>query len=59
MASYGDVSIGADFDCNLVRCCCSGLGLVRQKIVGTGTAFLASTGTMVQKVRIRDCALNL
>lgn len=50
MASYGDVSISTSFDCNLVRCCCSGLGLARQKLRGTGTVFLASTGTMVQKV---------
>lgn len=49
-ASSGDVSIGIDLDCNFVRCCCSGLGLVRQKLEGTGTAFLASTGTIVQKV---------
>lgn len=51
MASYGEVSIGVDFDCNPLRCCCAGLGLVRQKLQGTGTAFLAGTGTMVQKVR--------
>jgi len=50
MASYGDVSIGISFDCNFMRCCCAGLGLVRQKLEGTGTAFLASTGTIVQKV---------
>ena len=50
MASYGDVSIGISCDCNLMRCCCAGLGLVRQKLHGNGTAFLASTGTIVQKV---------
>jgi len=50
MASYGDVSLGVDLDFNLMRCCCSGLGLVRQKLNGTGTVFLASTGTIVQKV---------
>jgi uncharacterized protein (AIM24 family) len=33
-----------------MRCCCSGLGLIRQKIKGTGTVFLESTGTIVQKV---------
>jgi uncharacterized protein (AIM24 family) len=33
-----------------MRCCCGGLGLVRQKITGTGTVFLESTGTIVQKV---------
>lgn len=50
MASYGDVSIGISFDCNIARCCCSGLGLVRQKLEGTGTAFLSGTGTIVQKI---------
>lgn len=50
MASYGEVQITYDCDCNLVRCCCGGMGLVRQKIVGTGTAFLGATGTIVQKV---------
>jgi uncharacterized protein (AIM24 family) len=33
-----------------MRCCCAGLGLVRQKITGNGTVFLNSTGTIVQKV---------
>jgi uncharacterized protein (AIM24 family) len=50
MASYGSVSVEIDFDCNFMRCCCGGMGLVRQRLVGTGTAFLASSGTMVQKV---------
>lgn len=50
MASYGDVRIGISLDCNLVRCCCAGLGLVRQKLEGSGTAFLGATGTIVQKV---------
>jgi len=50
MASYGEVKITFDCDCNIVRCCCGGMGLVRQKIVGTGTAFLGATGTIVQKV---------
>jgi uncharacterized protein (AIM24 family) len=54
MASYGDVSVGVSLDCNCVRCCCSGLGLVRQKLVGTGTVFLAGTGTIVQKVLAPD-----
>jgi len=49
MASSGDVSVGVSFDCNFVRCCCGGLGLVRQKLTGTGTAFLAATGTIVTK----------
>jgi len=50
MASYGEVKITFDCDCNLMRCCCGGMGLVRQKIEGTGTAFLGATGTIVQKV---------
>jgi uncharacterized protein (AIM24 family) len=35
---------------SFMRCCCAGLGMVRQKIKGTGTVFLESTGTIVQKV---------
>lgn len=50
MASYGDVRVGVSLDFNIVRCCCGGLGLVRQKIEGTGTVFLEGTGTMVQKI---------
>ncbi|GKY95375.1 hypothetical protein MPSEU_000499200 [Mayamaea pseudoterrestris] len=50
MASYGDVQIQIDFDCNFMRCCCGGMGLIRQRLVGSGTAFLSSTGTMVQKI---------
>jgi len=50
MASYGDVTLDFDLDCNIVRCCCGGMGLVRQKIKGTGTAFLGAIGTIVQKV---------
>lgn len=50
MASYGEVEIKTSFDCNLKRCCCAGLGLVRQQLDGSGTAFLAATGTIVQKV---------
>jgi uncharacterized protein (AIM24 family) len=50
MASYGDASVQVDCDWNLTRCCCGGMGLIRQRLVGTGTVFLASSGTMVQKV---------
>ena len=35
-----------------MRCCCAGLGLVRQKIEGQGIVFLESTGTIVQKILI-------
>lgn len=54
MASYGDVDVVSSVDCNFMRCCCAGLGLIRQKIVGTGTVFLAGTGTIVQKVLQAD-----
>lgn len=50
MASYGDVHIGISLDCNLGRCCCAGTGFVRQKLEGRGTAFIAATGTIIQKV---------
>ena len=50
MGSYDDVNVGVSFDCNLLRCCCGGAGLVRQKLEGSGTAFLGVTGTIVQKV---------
>ena len=50
MASCGNVGIKISLDCNFLRCCCGGLGMVRQKIEGDGTVFLAGTGTMVQKV---------
>lgn len=29
MASVGNVEIGVSLDCNLLRCCCAGTGLVR------------------------------
>eukprot|EP00934_Nitzschia_sp_Nitz4_P009345 Nitzschia sp. Nitz4//scaffold206_size41850//14769//15527//NITZ4_007419-RA/size41850-processed-gene-0.41-mRNA-1//1//CDS//3329541556//9335//frame0 len=50
MASYGEVDIKVSLDCNFTRCCCGGMGLIRQKLKGTGTAFLSATGTIVQKV---------
>lgn len=50
MASYGDVHISISLDCNFCRCCCGGVGLVRQKIEGNGIVFLGGTGTIVQKV---------
>ena len=28
MASVGDVEIGMSLDCNFMRCCCAGTGLV-------------------------------
>lgn len=50
MASCGNVSIRISLDCNFMRCCCGGLGMIRQKVEGDGMVFLAGTGTMVQKV---------
>jgi uncharacterized protein (AIM24 family) len=50
MASHGDVQVGISCDCNFIRCCCGGMGMVRQKVHGSGTVFVASTGTIVQKV---------
>mmetsp|Transcript_21126 Transcript_21126/g.24316 ORF Transcript_21126/g.24316 Transcript_21126/m.24316 type:complete len:265 (+) Transcript_21126:97-891(+) len=50
MASYGDVEVDVSLDCNFKTCCCGGMGLVRQKLTGTGTAFISGTGTIVQKV---------
>lgn len=50
MASYGDVTVDVSFDCNFCRACCAGTNLVRQKLSGSGTAFLSATGTIVQKV---------
>lgn len=37
MASHGDVEVGMSLDCNLTRCCCGGMGLVRQQLTGSGT----------------------
>lgn len=54
MASYGNVNITFDCDCNLLRCFCGGMGLVRQNLKGNGTAFLGATGTIVQKVLAPD-----
>ena len=37
MASHGEVEVGISLDCNLTRCCCGGMGLVRQNLRGNGT----------------------
>lgn len=50
MAGLGDVQVGVSLDFNCLRCCCAGTGLVRQKITGSGTVFLNTSGTIVQKV---------
>ena len=49
MAHFGEVEIQTDFDCNPCRACCGGAGFVRQELVGTGTVFLNSSGTIMQK----------
>jgi len=49
MASFGKVDIDYSCDCDFLRCCCGGMGLVRQKLKGTGTTFLAAGGTIIQK----------
>ncbi|GMI25608.1 hypothetical protein TeGR_g4380 [Tetraparma gracilis] len=49
MAHFGEVEIETDFDCNPFRACCGGAGFVRQQLAGTGTVFLNSTGTIMQK----------
>lgn len=48
-ASVGDVTGKVDFDCCSCNSCCAGMGSVRQKISGTGTAFFAGGGTVLQK----------
>mmetsp|Transcript_8122 Transcript_8122/g.22018 ORF Transcript_8122/g.22018 Transcript_8122/m.22018 type:complete len:260 (-) Transcript_8122:167-946(-) len=50
MGSIGDVEVTINCDCNFIRCCCGGVGLVRQNLKGTGTVLLGVTGTIVQKV---------
>jgi uncharacterized protein (AIM24 family) len=48
-ASYGNVDIGYDFDCNPATCCFGGQGCVRQTLGGEGTAFVAAMGTLMTK----------
>lgn len=50
MASYGDVHVEVSCDTSCLRCCCGGMGMVRQRLTGNGTVFLSSSGTIVQKV---------
>lgn len=49
MASYGDVNLDFDFDCNPATCCFGGQGCVRQKVHGSGMAFLSAMGTIMKK----------
>ena len=49
LAHVGDVTLDFDFDCNCLTCCCAGQGCVRQKVKGTGSAFLTAMGTILTK----------
>ena len=40
MASYGDVQVGFDCDCNLTRCCCGGMVSTNEKRSGAEQDFL-------------------
>ena len=58
MASVGDVSVTANFDCT---CCVSafgGLGSIRQAMTGDGTVFLAAGGTVLTKV-LKEGEVNI
>jgi len=48
-ASVGDVKGEVNFDCCSCNACCAGMGSVRQEISGSGTAFFAGGGTVLQK----------
>ncbi len=50
MAHYGEVEIETELQCNPFKACCGGAGFVQQSLVGDGTVFLNSTGTIMQKV---------
>ncbi|GMI16164.1 hypothetical protein TrLO_g5329 [Triparma laevis f. longispina] len=50
MAHYGEVEIETNLECNPFKACCGGAGFVQQGLKGTGTVFLNSTGTIMQKV---------
>jgi len=49
MAGIGQIDMNYDIDYNCLRCCCGGMGCVRQQLSGTGTTFLAAGGTILQK----------
>lgn len=49
LGHIGDVTLSFDLDCNPCTCCCAGQGCVRQKIAGTGSAFLFAMGTILTK----------
>ena len=49
MVNIGEVDVECDMDCNCLTCCFAGLGCIRQRMVGTGTTFIAAGGTILQK----------
>jgi uncharacterized protein (AIM24 family) len=49
LGHIGDVNLNFDFDFNCITCCCAGQGCVRQKVDGTGSAFLFAMGTILTK----------
>lgn len=49
MAGVNDVTVDFTCDCNPATCCCSGMGCVRQRLEGTGVAFVQGTGTVMTK----------
>ena len=49
MAHVGNISLTADCDCGCCRCCCGGMGFLRQSITGDGTVFLGGGGTIIMK----------
>jgi len=49
MAGIGEVKMDYNSDFNCARCCCGGMGCCRQQLSGSGTAFLAAGGTILQK----------
>jgi uncharacterized protein (AIM24 family) len=54
MAHYGELEIDVDFTCNPFKACCGGAGFVQQRLNGTGTVFLNSTGTIMQKELVEN-----
>lgn len=49
MGNIGNVRVSMDCDCNCCTCCCGGMGLIRQSVIGNGTAFLAAGGTVLTR----------
>jgi uncharacterized protein (AIM24 family) len=49
MCGVGDVNISVSLDCCTMTSLCSGMGSIRQKISGSGVAFLQAGGTVLEK----------